>query len=130
VVTETKTGKTREIDLNEDLVERLTKYYHLMKRTNPNGFILEGTRSNGEPVQVSYLNKALKKLNLKYALKHPNFTTHTLRRSFSLRVYQSYGRSEHSLVLLSKVLSHSSISVTREYIGLEQEAISNVYLGL
>ena len=129
-ITETKTSKLRTIDLNDELVEKITKYYSLMGRTNPNGYILESSRSKGQSVNVSYLNKALKLLNVSYGLKHDNFTTHTLRRSFSLHVYNAYGRSEHSLVLLSKVLSHSSISITREYIGLEQEAITNVYLNL
>jgi integrase len=129
-ITETKTGKLRTIDLNDELVEKITKYYSLMGRTNPSGFILESSRSKGQSVNVSYLNKALKLLNMSYGLKHDNFTTHTLRRSFGKKIYETYGKSEHSLVLLSKVFSHSAISITREYIGLEQEAITNVYLNL
>lgn len=129
-VTEIKTGKLREIDLNNELVDKITRYFKLMRRTNPEGFILEGPRSGGRSIQVSYLNKALKKLNFSYGLKHENFTTHTIRRSFGKKVYESYGKSEHSLVLLSKVFSHSAISITREYIGIEQEAITNVYLNL
>lgn len=129
-VTEQKTGKTREIDVNPELEEKLTKYFHLLGRTNINGYVLEGARSNGEPVTVSYINKQLKKLNFQYALKHDNFTTHTMRRSFGKKVYETYGCSEHSLVLLSKIFSHSSVAITREYIGLQQEEITNVYLNL
>lgn len=129
-ITEQKTGKTREIDINPELQEKIEKYFRLMNRINLKGFILEGKRSNGESVKVSYLNKQLKKLNFKHCLKHPNFTTHTLRRSFGKAIYEKFGKSEHSLVLLSKVFSHSSIAITREYIGLEKEMIANVYLSL
>lgn len=130
LITEKKTGKVRDIDLNPEVVEKITKYYAIMERANPDGFVLESSRSKGQSVQVSFLNKALKLANMSYGLKHSNFTTHTLRRSFGKKVYETYGKSEHSLVLLSKVFSHSSVSITREYIGLEKEAISNVYLSL
>ncbi len=57
-------------------------------------------------------------------------SSHTLRKSFARRVYENMNQSEDALVLLSEIFSHSSVSITRRYLGIRRETIANVYLSL
>jgi hypothetical protein len=50
-----------------------------------------------------------------------------LRKSFARRVYQNLNESENALVLLSNIFSHSSVAITRMYLAIWKETISNVY---
>ena len=47
-----------------------------------------------------------------------------------MRVYEKYGQSENALITLSQIFNHSSIAMTRKYIGITQEKIKAVYLNL
>ena len=40
------------------------------------------------------------------------------------------GKAEAALVLLSKMFNHSSIAITRRYIGLSKEQIDDVYTSI
>ena len=84
----------------------------------------------GGSVTVSYVNKRLKFLFDKYNVLVKNPSSHTLRKTFGKRVYESDNKSERALIYLSEIFSHSSIVITRKYIGITQEQIADVYLSI
>jgi site-specific recombinase XerD len=59
-----------------------------------------------------------------------NISSHSLRKSFGNRVYVSNGKTDAILHLLSEMFNHSSVSITRKYLGIKQEQYDNIYLSL
>jgi site-specific recombinase XerD len=84
----------------------------------------------GGQLTISYINKRLKFIFKKYNVVVRNASSHTLRKTFGKRIYEADNRSERALVYLSDIFSHSSISTTRRYIGITQEAIADMYMNL
>jgi integrase len=69
-----------------------------------------------------------KGLKYRYRLNITHFSTHTLRKTFSARIYKMAGdKSEDALVRLSEILGHSSTAITRKYIGLTQQVMADTY---
>jgi integrase len=85
------------------------------------------TSQKGSVYKTQIINSILKTI---LNTKKLQISSHSLRKSFARRVYQNQNESENSLVLLSDIFGHSSISIRRRYLGIRQETISNVYLSL
>ena len=83
-----------------------------------------------KPISVVAANKRIKKVFSEYDIKCKNPSSHTLRKTFGLRVYEVYNRCEDALILLSQIFNHKDISVTRRYIGITERRIKNAYLSL
>jgi site-specific recombinase XerD len=128
VLNEQKTNKIRKITLNNHIVKSYNYLVEVLKRKgryDEDGFIFISqkntvftTRSLNRILKVVFKNKGL------------NISTHSTRKSFGRRVYDNNSQSEHSLVLLSEIFGHSSVSITRKYLGLRKEEIGNIYLTL
>jgi len=84
----------------------------------------------GKVVSISYINKRIKWIFSRYQIKTDNGSSHTLRKTFSLRLYQLNGETESALVFLSEVLGHSSIAMSRKYLGISKKLIGDAYMNL
>lgn len=131
VLTEQKTKKNRRITINKKVQDALNFCSNEL-RLNGNCGVNDYLFSNrwGGRLTVSYINKRLKVIFQEYNVKVANPSSHTLRKTFGKRVYESDSKSERSLVYLSEIFGHSSTSITRRYIGITQEQIADVYLNL
>jgi integrase len=128
VLVESKTKKVRRITINPKVAETLN-FCLIYRKSNDDGAFLFSNRW-GDPVTVSYVNKKLKVVFTKYQVRVQHPSSHTLRKTFGKRIYESDNKSERALVYLSEIFSHSSISITRKYIGITQEQIADMYLSL
>ena len=128
-VTEKKTGKKRNITLNENLLNIVNKQYQLIMPDRSDEFIF-CNRDGSKSFSIQYANRKLKSIFTKYSIKVNNPSTHTLRKTFGKRVYEKNYKSEDALVTLSHIFNHASIAITRRYIGLQNEKIRDVYLSL
>jgi len=131
VLTEQKTKKIRRITINPNVTNALNFCLHEQKSKNAfdeNDFIF-CNRWRGQ-LTISYINKRLKFIFKKYNVVVRNASSHTLRKTFGKRIYEADARSERALVYLSEIFSHSSVSTTRKYIGITQEAIADMYMSL
>ena len=124
VIEEKKTKKVKRISINAEL-KLLCESAYPGKISD---YII--TNKSGQPLSIQYINRRLKKSRLKYRIKISNFSIHSFRKSFGRRVYENNFRSEHSLILLSDIFAHSSVAITRRYLGLRNEEIADVYLNL
>ena len=128
---ETKTGKFREIEINETLREVIEEAY---KYENPKSLSLYcftfKRHKLKKPLTVTGANKRIKTTFEKYSITTQNPSSHTLRKTFALRVFEANDKSEEALILLSEIFNHSSIAITRKYIGLTQSRIKNAYLNI
>jgi integrase len=129
LIIETKTNKERFISIHADVREALTYSYDQLKDSNLASDYIFANRW-GDPLTVSYVNKRLKVILIKYNVKAQNPSSHTLRKTFGKHVFEMNNQSEKALIYLSEIFGHSSTAITRRYIGLTQEKIKNVYLNL
>jgi integrase len=120
-VIEEKTGKARTIKINDTLRKAIDKI------SKGNGLIFTSQKKSVYTTQA--LNRILKDI-FKKESKKENISTHSLRKTFGRRVYDSMNQSEHALTLLSDIFSHSSVQITRTYLGLKQEEFNDVYLNI
>ena len=123
-VTESKTKKPRDIQINTKIVEA---YHYLTNHVtyNDTDFIFHSRRRT--PYRIESLNTILKDVFRGVA---PHVSTHSLRKSFGRHVYDINNQSEHALMALSEMFQHSSIAITRRYLGLRREELGNIYMTL
>ena len=125
-ITEKKTGKQRTLRLNPQLQRHIEECY---KQINPIGVsapILVSQK--GTIFTIQRINVMLKEIKKKYRLRVSNFSCHSLRKTFGRQVYTMSGDSaELALVKLMELFNHSSIAITKRYLGLRQEEILETY---
>lgn len=131
-IVEQKTGKVRRIDLNKKLQVIIQQVRVIIQPMDSNQFIFKGKRgpNKNKPLTVVGANNRIKQIFERFDIQTQNPSSHTLRKTFALRVYNVNQRSEDALILLSEMFNHSNISITRKYIGITQERITNVYLSI
>ena len=82
----------------------------------------------GTVYTVQRINVMLKEIKRKYRLHIGNFSCHSLRKTFGRQVYNmNSDSSELALVKLMELFNHSSVSITKRYLGLRQEELLNTY---
>ncbi|MFI3333404.1 MAG: tyrosine-type recombinase/integrase [Rikenellaceae bacterium] len=123
---EKKTGKARRITLNKSVQNKIGELYELLDTPPLDQAIFLNSRS-GRPYTIEYINRLLKLFKIKYRLPIKAFSTHTFRKTFGRYVYETNGRSAESLILLNSIFRHSSIDITKVYIGLRQAEIDGVF---
>ncbi|WP_203558266.1 tyrosine-type recombinase/integrase [Bacteroides sp. 224] len=125
-VLEIKTGKLRSIKFNASVKKKTNELYRLLGSPSIEEHIFQTNRSKGAFTK-QYINRKLKEFKSKYRINIGNFSTHTFRKTFGRYVYEANNRSEESLILLCKVLNHSSTAITKTYIGIRQDEIDNIF---
>ena len=125
-VIEKKTGKQRTIRLNPQLQEHIKECYKNIKPVGINAPILVSQK--GTVFSVQRINIILKEVKSKYRLKIKNFSCHSLRKTFGRQVYNmNSDNSELALIKLMELFNHSSVAITKRYLGLRQEELLNTY---
>lgn len=125
-ITEKKTGKQRTIRLNPQLQQHIRDCYGHISPVGINAPILVSQK--GTVFTVQRINVILKEVKKKYRLKIKNFSCHSLRKTFGRQVYNMNSEnSELALVKLMELFNHSSVAITKRYLGLRQEELLNTY---
>lgn len=125
-ITEKKTGKNRTIRINPQLKRHITDCY---KQINPIGVkspILISQK--GTAYSIQRINVVLKDVKSKYKLSVNNFSCHSLRKTFGRQVYNNNSdNAELALIKLMELFNHSSVSITKRYLGLRQDELLSTY---
>ena len=125
-ITEKKTGKQRTLRLNPQLQRHIAECYERISPIGVNAPILVSQK--GTIFTIQRINVMLKEIKKKYRLHVGNFSCHSLRKTFGRQVYTMSGDSaELALVKLMELFNHSSIAITKRYLGLRQEEILETY---
>lgn len=125
-ITEKKTGKQRMIRFNPQLKLHINECYIHMKPIGCKSPVFISRK--GTVFSIQRINVILKQLKIKYHLRIGNISCHTLRKTFGRQVYMMNGdNSELALVKLMELFNHSSVSITKRYLGLRQEELLNTY---
>ena len=125
-IIEHKTGKKRTVRINAQLKRHITDCYKAMNPIGCNAPILVSQK--GTVYSIQRINIILKELKQKYRLHIENFSCHSLRKTFGRQVYNmNNDNSELALVKLMELFNHSSVAITKRYLGLRQEEILQTY---
>ena len=125
-ITEKKTGKRRTIRLNPELQKHIEDCFIHIQPIGIESPVLVSQK--GTTFSVQRINSILKDLKRKYRLKINHFSCHSLRKTFGRQVYNMNSESaELALVKLMELFNHSSVAITKRYLGLRQEEILETY---
>ena len=125
-IIEKKTGKQRTLGLNPQLQKHIQECYEHIKPIGVKAPILVSQK--GTTFTIQAINRKLKDIKKHYKVKIKNFSCHSLRKTFGRQVYTMSGDSaELTLVKLMELFNHSSIAITKRYLGLRQEEILETY---
>lgn len=125
-ITEIKAGKQRTIRLNPQLQQHIRDCYEHISPIGINAPILISQK--GTAFTIQRINIILKEIREKYRLKIKNFSCHSLRKTFGRQVYNmNSDNAELALIKLMELFNHSSVSITKRYLGLRQEEILQTY---
>ena len=125
-IIEKKTGKKRTLRLNPQLQKHIQECYEHIKPIGVKAPILVSQK--GTIFTIQAINRILKDIKKKYKVKIKNFSCHSLRKTFGRQVYNMNSEnSELALVKLMELFNHSSVSITKRYLGLRQEEILETY---
>ena len=125
-ITERKTGKRRTVRINHELQLHIRDCYEHIKPVSMENHILISQK--GTVFTVQRINIILKEIKAKYRLHIRHFSCHSLRKTFGRQVYNmNSDNAELALVKLMELFNHSSVAITKRYLGLRQEEILETY---
>ena len=125
-IIEKKTGKKRVLRLNSQLQQHIQECYEHIQPIGLKAPILVSQK--GTVFTIQRINVILKEIKRKYRLKVKNFSCHSLRKTFGRQVYNMNSEnSELALVKLMELFNHSSLAITKRYLGLRLEEILETY---
>ncbi|MBQ3941291.1 MAG: tyrosine-type recombinase/integrase [Bacteroidales bacterium] len=130
VLKEQKTGKTRTLRVAASLQKFAASCRRALGGPSADSFVFV-PEGKGNPVTRQAVDKMLKHAKLKYHIRSAKvFSSHSLRKTFGRRVWLQEcekGRGDQALLLLADVFGHSSVAITKRYLGIRQEEILSVY---
>lgn len=125
-IIEKKTKKKRTIRINQQLQKFILNCYNNINPESLDSHILISQKRTVFSVQQ--INHLLKQMKEKYKLNVKNFSSHSLRKTFGRQVYnQNSENAELALVKLMDLFNHSSMSLTKRYLGLRREELLDTY---
>ena len=123
---EKKTGKRREVKINEGFQKHILDCYNALKVEDMTEHCFLNNR--GEVISTQMINRHLKTIKAKYNVKVEHLSSHSFRKTFGRKVVESAGeQSEMALIKLSEIFNHASPMITRRYLGLRAEELEEVY---
>ena len=125
-IIEKKTGKKRTLRLNPQLQKHIQECYEHIQPIGVKAPILVSQK--GTIFTIQAINRILKDIKKKYKVKIKNFSCHSLRKTFGRQVYNMNSENaELALVKLMELFNHSSVSITKRYLGLRQEELLQTF---
>lgn len=135
-VFEKKTRKTRKrkknryITINHAVVEAVTLYLEHTDGVCLSDFMFRSESNRGknknEPLSANSIDRILKGIAADLDL-NVKISTHTLRKTFCYHQMVMSHNDSRKLLLLQKMLNHSSPAQTLDYIGITTEEIDEAY---
>ena len=121
-VREKKTGKTRPIALHRKAAEALRMLFAVRK----GDYVFSNGRKNEKPISRVQAWRILKDAAVKLRLTG-KISCHSLRKTLGYFARKKKGVTPELLMLM---YNHSDYRVTLRYLGITQEEVDRVYLGV
>ena len=128
-----KQKKNRYITINTAVIEAVTLYLEHTPDVSLSDYMFRSQSHNGmdrnRPMTRCSVDRVLKGIAEDCDLSI-QMSTHTLRKTFAYHQMVMSNNDPRKLLLLSKMLGHSSVGVTMDYIGITSDEIEEAYRGL
>lgn len=122
--------KNRYITINSAVMEAVTLYLENTPDVSLSDYMFRSVSNRGgnlnEPLSVKSIDRILKGIASELDL-NVKMSTHTLRKTFCYWMMVRGHNDSRRLLLLQKMLNHSSPAQTLDYIGLTGEEIDEAY---
>ena len=125
-INEKKTNKRRTVKINSDFQQHIKRCHDALRIKNDDEkCFLSQKKVVYSTQRINILFKEIKK---KYNLKIEHFSTHSMRKTFGRKVYESSGENANmALIKLSEIFNHSNISITKIYLGIREKELLETY---
>ena len=123
-LTESKTNKTKTIALHENCTTALKRHLHTTRPTSRLHPLFEN-RQSGKAISRVQAYRIIREASDAVELDVPA-SCHSLRKTFGYHAW----KEGISPAVIMEIYNHSSLSVTRRYLGVSQDDKNEVYLGL
>lgn len=110
-IIEAKTGKAREFTVQEDIYSFIQNYAYE-----------QGINKKAKLFEISSRQVERFLEGVCSVLGYHRISTHSFRKYFSTQIYI---KSNYNLVLVQRLLQHSSVETTRRYIGISEKEIED-----
>lgn len=128
-----KVRKNRYITINAAVIEAVTIYLENTPNVHLSDYMFRSESNHGAsdntPIHRNSIDRILKGLARDLDL-NIKMSTHTLRKTFCYHQMAISGNDPRKLLLLQKILGHSSVAQTLDYIGVTQDEIAEAYRAL
>lgn len=128
-----KKKKNRYITVNTAVMEAVTLYLENTPDVHLSDYMFRSESNNGynvnEPMAIRSIDRLLKGIAKDLGLTM-HLSTHSLRKTFCYHQMLMSHNDPRKLMLLQKMLGHSSPAQTLDYIGLTGEEIEEAYKNL
>ncbi len=126
-VVEQKTKKKRKIKINPDLKRSVMRLKDLSGVVDSDWPIFMN-RYGTKPIDKSWINVNLKKIFKQYGIEcEGNINSHLFRKTLGNRVLKLNNYSNESVILLMELFGHSSVTITKKYLGIREREVMSVY---
>lgn len=123
-----KTGKYVNLYFNDTVKKIINWYIEQYPIENINDYVFKSRKGNG-PITVRAMWDVIKSVAKEAGIEQ-NIGSHSMRKSWSRRLYDNAKDKSQALVLLQTILNHSSASVTLKYIGILNDEIEEAFDGV
>lgn len=125
-----KRKKNRYITINHAVIEAVTLYLENTQNVSLSDYMFRSESNRGgkinNPLSIKSIDRILKGLATDLNL-NIKMSTHTLRKTFCYHQMIMSHNDNRKLLLLQKMLNHSSPAQTLDYIGITAEEIDEAY---
>ena len=125
-----KRKKNRYITINHAVIEAVTLYLENTPNVSLSDYMFRSESNRGgninNPLSIKSIDRVLKGLAADLDL-NVKMSTHTLRKTFCYHQMVMSHNDSRKLLLLQKMLNHSSPAQTLDYIGITAEEIDEAY---
>lgn len=121
-IVEQKTNKKREFTVPTQIYSYIKEYCYDNKiQSNEYLFPSSSTRKN-IPLSTQTVQKMLRIVCDYLGYNDLDISSHSFRKFFATRIYQN---NDYDVVLVQRLLQHSSPNVTQKYIGIGSKKLEN-----
>ena len=123
---EKKTGKRRVVKINKGFQKHIKQCYDSLHIENEDEKCFLSRKKKVYSTQR--INILFKEIKQHYNLKIDHFSTHTMRKTFGRKVFESAGENANmALMRLSELFNHSSPRITKIYLGIREKELLETY---
>lgn len=120
-----KTGKFVTLYFNEAVKKAMNEFIEQYPIEDMDGFVFKSRKGNG-----AISERGVWKIIVDAAAEaglELNYGTHSLRKTFGYHIWHNAEDKEKALVMLMAIFNHSSLAITKKYIGIMDEEIESVF---